>query len=652
MLEALDAVFRDKAPPRDMLTFSRSLRLPADGGPHAGENYDPDTHPAHLEILRGFMADEFGQVVAVGPTQDGKTWVNDVIPMLYALIERGESVAVVMPTRSKLNSLWQTKVLPAIRGNDFGHLLPAQGHGSEGATPEEIALGSGGHAHLLSTGTSNEAGLSNITVRWVFGDEVDDITPARRLDLAWARADAWGLEARRAESSTIKHDAPGASRVLRDYQAGTASRLWFACPHCGRWQTWEWERVTYDPTNDATARDSVRLACQNGCLLTEADRRRSLYRHRLVHRDQLVADDGAIVGGCPLTRVFSLRWTALDSPLKTLGELAVRHRTATAARDANGDHDKLIQFFRDQLACQYVRDAVTDEGEAKLSAAYLAARSHAHGWAVQVPVKDRHGQYSRHLADLPAQARRTVATIDVQGNRLYWYLGAEDDQRCTYDVAWGYEFSTGAKEPLTEITLQDVLDRVSALVDDLAGHTVTVYRAVDVGYHLDWILPWLARNPSWVPLAGSSDDTLEGARRAAQLSIPGVVHLYRPAKSWDCDRLLHAVDVRRVRERAQNRYLVPAGKPGGAYLPRGVQPGDLLARHLVAEELVQSEKTGEKVWRKAKGGGRWDLLDLRTYADALFDLARHTADHQAAQPKTQDLASVMPADTYRNARRW
>lgn len=633
-MDVLDAIFQRKTAPRSLWDFARSMRLPADGGPHAGDAYDPEGHPAHAEILRAFENPRYSHIVSLGPVQDGKTWVTDVLPLLYAMVERCEAAAIVMPTRAKLNTLWQTKVLPAIHGNGLTHLLPVEGHGSEGATPEEIRFATGGHTHLLSTGTSNEAGLSNITVRWVFGDEVDDIQPARRLDLAWARADAWGAQARRAESSTIKHDAPGASRILRDYQAGTASRLWFRCPHCQAPQPWDWSRVTYDATNDDTARESVRLACLQGCLLTESDRRRSLLRPQLIHRDQVWADDGQVVGPAPVTPVFSLRWTALDSPLKTLGDLAQRHRRALAARDANGDHDQLRQFVRDQLATAYVADTADgEESAAKLTPAFLAARSQAHGFAPTTPLKDRHGLYSRHLAEPPALVTRSVLTIDVQGNRVYWLLVGESQDRQTFDLAWGYEFATPGQQPWTPAELHDLLDRVDGLADDLIGHTVLIDRGVDTGFSQKDLIPWLQRRPLWKPLAGVGEEVAQGLRKNRQRGIPGVIYLHQP-EGWGLPgRLLHSIDVTRLRERVQNAYLVTAGKPGAAHLPRGLAVNDSYIRHLTAEELVELP-SGNKAWRKTKGGGRHDYLDLRVYAQALLDLyhQRHGDTDPVARP--------------------
>lgn len=617
----LDRVFTAPKIARGLLAFARSLCLPQDGGPHAGERYDPDMHPAHLALLTALDSPAYQTVVAVGPVQDGKTWASIVIPWLYAMVDRAESVAVVLPTKAKIASLWQTKILPAVHGNGFTDLLPLAGSGSEGATPDQIHLQSGGHSHQLSTGTSNEAGLASITVRWVFASEVDDIDPPRRLDLAFARANAWGLQGRRVEDSTIKHDKPGRSRILRDYAAGTASRLHFACPHCGAWQTWEWARVSYDATSEDTAMESARLACRVGCLLTDDDRRRSLLRHRLVHRDQVVADDGQVVGTPPASRVYSLRWTALDSPLKSLQALALAHRAGVLQRDTQGIHDALRQFHRDELTEIYSGEVATDDHTTGLTAPFLAARSHAHGWALATAHKDTHGVFSRHIAPVPPQVRHGVASIDVQKNRVYWLITGEDADRRSYDIAWGYEYGSASQEPLDLHALHEVLDRTAVLIDELADAMVLRYRGIDVGYNVDWIIPWLTRSPTWVPVVGSDGDHLSGAKKAAFKSLPGVVHLYRPATDWRLNRLLHAIDVNRLRERVQGRYLIPPEQPGAALLPRGCESNGILCRHLVAEEQVETA-AGNRVWRKAKGGGRHDLLDLRVYNEALLELAR------------------------------
>ena len=57
-------------------------------------------------------------------------------------------------------------------------------------------------------------------------------------------------------------------------------------------------------------------------MLTESQRRYALQTRRLVHDGQVVSETGEVVGTRRKTRVFSLRWTALDSPLRSLGWLA------------------------------------------------------------------------------------------------------------------------------------------------------------------------------------------------------------------------------------------------------------------------------------------------------------------------------------------
>ena len=640
LLDVLDDVFVRPREPRRMRDFAASLKLPHDGGPDQGEPYDPDSHPAQSELLRALDGEPhpWQRIVALGPVQDGKTWILGVVPTMHALFEQGQAIAFVMPTRDKLTTFWQAKFLPTVRGNGLTNQLPTDGAGSEGATPHLIQLPRGGRAYLLSTGTSNEAGLSSITVKVVIGSEVDDIKPARRLDQAWARADRWEDEAVRIEESTIKHDSAKLSRILRDYELGTAARLVFRCPHCRKFTPWDWSRVTYDPLDDATAESSARISCQRcDTLCTQAERRASLFDYRLIHRGQSVADDGTVVGPAPTTRVFSLRWTALDSPLRTLGNLCVRHRQAVQARDGEGDHDKLRQFHRDQLAEPYQADVASEDGTVRLTTAYLAARS-AGGWALSRPDKDSHGLYSRHLAPMPAAARRSIFPVDVQDNRVYWALQAEDDDRRIYDVAWGYEYANVSQQPWNDAELHALFDRVAMLAEDLCEHTTLIARTIDVAHWQSRIIPWLQRNRAWTPTAGIDHEVAQGMRRNAVPGVPGVIYLHAPSEWALAGRLLHSIDVQRVREQALNRYLVAPGKPGAAHLPQGLATNDTWIRHQVAQELVELP-SGNRVWRKAKGGGRHDYQDLRTYAEALFALYHHRQQRPRIDPATYGVVS-------------
>jgi len=645
-----DAALRVLAPPprpRSLLAFARSLRLP--DGPQAGEAYEPTSHPAGLEILRAFAAGGFEQMVTLGPVQDGKTWATIIVPLLYTLAELRQAAVYGLPDRALAGKVWRSKLRPTIEACGLGHLLPTSGPGSDGGAPEDVLFTTGARLFMLGAGARNEAGQAAVTAPFVAVDERDSIRP-RWVELLNARADAFDIAARRVSTSTIKHDA-GGSTTWSLYAMSTSGRLWFRCPRCraeahasGGWQAFEWDRVEYDPTDDRTAAATVRLVCAHVAehRLTDDERRAALLDWRLVARGQSVAPDGGLVGELPPTSVWGLRWTALDSPLKSLPTLAVRHRQACQQRDAEGNHEALRQFYRDQLAAPYRDDLEGQEGTATLTPAYLQARANVHGWADLVADKPDDGAlWSRYMAPLPDTATCAVATIDVQSNRCYWLLTAADADLRTYDAAWGYEHATADRLPTSTGELHAILDRIADLLPSLVARdgaapgepaarppVPIVGLGVDVGYRQPELVAWLAGRPSWVPIAGAGED-VAGKLRSVVAQAPGAERrdgdmlgvLYR--RALEGARLaprqqLHLVDVDRVKEQAVGQYLRPAGSAGAAHLPRGLKASDAIILHLTGEQLVESDKTGRRVWRVVRK--RHDYLDLRTYNLALLRL--------------------------------
>lgn len=616
LLAVLDRVL---APPADPVPFAqwvRQLRLPLDGGPAAGEPYDPDGHPAHQAFLAAFAEARWHRFVVIGPTQDGKTWATQIVPTLYCLAQLRAPVVLALPSLTLWNRLWQGKWSPAFAACD---LLPSDGLGSDGGTPSTLLTPAGARFYCLGGGTRNEGALAAVTGRFVFVDEADDFNPARRIDLAFARADAWMGAARRALTSTIKGDTAAASRVLREHAQGTAYRLVYPCPHCGGWQTWDWSRVTYDAASDLAAQDSARLACTHCAVaLTDAERRTSLAQARLLARGQACARDGAITGDLPATTTWSLRWTALDSPLKSLGDLAVRHRQACHQRDAEGEHGPLRQFHRDQLAEGYRGDRQDDADHAAgpLEPSHLAARSQAHGWADVLADTDEAGTWSRYWADIPPDATAAVLPVDVQLDRIYWSLIAGGERARTWDVAWGYECWSKPPQPLAPGQLSELLDRLERAVAARLGRLPLIARVVDTGYQEHGkAVGGVGHEAELVAYLAARRGRWAGVRGVGQLP-KGAAGIITWDPAWRPGLGRWVVDTDRARALVHAGYRTAPDAPGAALLPRGLASSNHYLRHQCAHVEVTDPTTHRTAWKRRSG--REDWLDVRCYGTALL----------------------------------
>jgi hypothetical protein len=644
LLDELARVIGPAPRPRRLLDFAMSLRLPEDATSDdvtAGSHppYDPSTHPAQFEFLKAYAAGGYFDMVVLGPVQDGKTWAVEVVPTLYALAEQRVSVVYGCPDRPFCGKMWRTKFLPAIEASGLRHLLPLDGPGSDGGVPDDTLMTTGARLFLLGAGARNEAGQAGVTAPIVIIGERSKIRP-RFVELLLMRKEAYGARGRGVSTSTISNDdfTEGDDDQRMDstvvaYERSTRGRLWFRCCHCaaeahpsGGWQTFEWSRVEADWSSDESARDTARLHCAHEPkhALTDGDRRRSLREWRLAMHGQTVTPAGEVTGTRLPALVWGLRWTALDSPLKELGALAVKYRQAVALRDGPfGDHHQMVQFTRDFLVERYTSLRDPAESPRSISRSHLAERSSL-GWAETTPDRDSESDrylWSRHVAPWPDAAPLADVAIDVQENRIYWAVGGADRDFRTWDVAWGYEYANADRDPLSRDELHELLDRVRDLVPELIGAKARlVVRAIDVGYRQEDLVEWMRRNPEWVPIAGAGDEAAGHLRRAhAGGDVPGVIYRHRP-EGWRLSgRKLHTVDAGRVREQAQASYLRPIGAAGSAHLPKGLRVNDAYVKHLCGELLIEDPKTGAKRW-KATPGTRHDWLDIKVYRYAMMRL--------------------------------
>lgn len=628
------------APPEDAPSyreFARSVLIP--DGPSRGLRLDPASEPALdvvLRVLDGEIVDSAGQpfreIVDCAATQTGKSLRAILIPTLRATTRLRQSVIYCQPTADLINKVWVDKLFPSLVGCGFAAWIPAKGPGSRGGRPTSLALldpatqtRAGSIIFVAGgQGKKREAGQAGVTAPIVLLDEADEYEDAHRLALVAQRAASYGADAVVIKASTVKKDVN--SVILAEYAASTASRLWFACPHCGAFQPLEWSRVRYDATDSISARESARYHC-GACDVgwTDEDRLRALRVYRLVHQGQTVSDTGEILGPIPRVRAFGLRTSKLDYAIGYgLGDLADEHRKAKALVDATGDHGLMRSFTRDRLSMPYQGDAVDAEGEGRaVDAAYIAARAASPANPLGNLIQDKEaGESSHYWCEAPRCATMATLAVDVQGDRVYWLLTAWDDQDRSYDIGWGYDFACERESQATPAQYHAILDRVDAMVSAGIGGSPWAFpisiRGIDVGYHQSDLMPWVRSRAGWRAVKGLGETQANGAKAALEgdryadgrHDVPGMVAVRRQRDG----SVIWFVHSDQAREQAQRAFLIPAGQPGAAHAPRGLKSSDAYCKHLASRRLDRG-KTGDRKWVRVQL--RDDYLACRTYAVAL-----------------------------------
>ena len=403
-----------------------------------------------------------------------------------------------------------------------------------------------------------------------------------------------------------------------------------------------------------TAAESARYYCKHcGTAWTEPDRHSALSRGRLVHSGQGIDESGRTTGDMPRTKTFGLRCSKLDYHLGLgVPDLAVEHRRAKIRADVSSDHGLLRSFYRDRLSQPYTLDQATeDSAPQQLTRAWLAARSTGshYGFSRQ-PIRDENGD-GYYISECPPEVEAIVAACDVQRGglrappRLYFLVTGFTADFRTYDLAWGsLVMAPMGQAGASTAELHAGLDRLDALVSELGqdyGRTV-VRRGVDVGDRQDEIRQWLIRHPSWWPVKGSGNSKADDNH----FDIGGWIYRRQQEGRWH----LYLIEVEKVRQQAQNGFLVKPNTPGAAHLPRGILAQDSIAKHYCATALIPDGRGGVTwSWKRCADHFEWnnrrDLLDCRTYGLALAHQWLREADRRRAMEEyTKAIEQPKPTD--------
>jgi phage terminase large subunit GpA-like protein len=613
--EEFDAIVRPAENPRDLISFARSLYLPPDKVGKPAEIYNPDSHPVQMAVLRLLAASEFRRYTIVACTQDGKSWLIQIL-IFWLATELKETVIVGGPDMRIAQDTWRQKTRPAMIASGLGDYLPSSGPGSAGGSDvDTIQLTGGGLVILLGAGGKNASGQAGRTSRAVFVDEYGKIKPllAHKFD---RRADSYGEDGRLYKSGTIEADS--GDPLQESYEDSSKGTFVFRCHLCGEYTPLEWQQVSADYTTEKSAESSVRIACSRcGHEWTDADRRANLAGVRYVHDGQTVGADGSMTGPEPETYHCGIRWHALHSPRRSLGMLAVLYRDAMR-RFERGNAQALIDFYHDQLATR----APIDDGSEAIENNHLVARSAASTYLV-VRLTDGAGNevHGYLVPRIPDGVTFTTAAIDQSLRRLWWTLRGHDAEGRTWTLGYGRIPICGDMETPTKEQRWAALNRLRELLGKgqpwADGTLSPCIVGVDVGEFSTETFEWLKNAPDWMAIRGTGDrqaQDMQASDGRVQISQPGWYVLRTYDKSADGTREVLWIDSDRVKTELSRSLRREPGAMGAAHLPMGLLPEDELIWQLCGERW---EKTPGGRWTWVKHAKRVDLWDTHYYTQCL-----------------------------------
>lgn len=327
------------------------IRLP--NGPASGERYRHYRHPVSKVYFDELDSGRWSRVAATGPTQNGKTLMCYVIPVMYHLFEMKETVIVGLPSIDMANDKWTEDFLPVIQASEYASLIPTTGEGSRGGQVKRSIRFQNGATMRFMTAGGNDKKRSAYTSRVVAITEVDGMDEssatsreADKVEQIEARTRAFGRTGKRIYLECTTSIESG--RIWQEVTNGSNAKLLRPCHKCGVFVQPEREHLK-GWQEGKTSEEAAKLAyfvcpsCEEPW--TEDDRRKSWEDIVICHEGQTVNKKGKVVGPYPETQTFGFRWSAIDNPFVTIGDLGAEEWTSYKARDRENAEKKCRQFI-------------------------------------------------------------------------------------------------------------------------------------------------------------------------------------------------------------------------------------------------------------------------------------------------------------------
>lgn len=319
----VDQIFAEAIRPIPRLTVSqwaekyRVLTSVASAEPGPWKN---SRTPYLREIMDRLSSHDDAQFIIVkkgsqvGMTEAGFNAIGyfidvDPCPMLYA-----------MPTEAGAKKNSNTRFDPMVRGaKSLAEKIPVDGSKKKN---NSILLKQFPGGVLVFCGTNSAAPLRSMPARVIVLDEVDNMPvdvdgEGSPIDLAIARTRTFS---RKKIFILSTPTTEGASMITSEFENTAQKKYFVPCPHCGLYQTLEWEQVRWDPGQP----DSANYLC-SGCDENIAERHKPFMLKNGEWRDTVPEKASAIRVGYFISALYSpLGWyswaNAVDDYEKAVGK--------------------------------------------------------------------------------------------------------------------------------------------------------------------------------------------------------------------------------------------------------------------------------------------------------------------------------------------
>lgn len=491
-------------------------------GPKGGRRFKCEFQPYTGLWYDAIGSGLFNRFIATGPSQSGKTLNCFVEPIVYHLFERRENVIAFAPDDAICEQKWLIDILPIIQESQYARFLPKRGGGAQGGFDRLIKFANGTYI-IWMIGGGGDKNKSAATARVAVGTEVNGMRTGAAtslesgpLEQIEARLRSHGPRAIMYMECTVDtEDGP----IWTGLKSGTDSRIALKCPHCPEWVTPEREDFAGWETaqNELEAEQKGRFYCpQCGTGWSPLQRREANVAAKLVHRGQVIAQDGTISGSVPQTRTFSMRWSAVNNLFAEESQIGLEEWKAARKADRESAERERCQFV-------WTIPVADTSTVFEISETLVASR------LTGLP---------RYM--LPADTQSLVCKIDVHARWHYWAVmacGPEIDGRGrAYSVVhYGIQRTTFDEGSSFKEAIIAGLEAIKRELEETewkttAGDAWSVDLVdVDAGFEQDAVLEFVTKATStetaWTMSKGEGDNYVHPKKETKDTKLGN--HWYR-----------------------------------------------------------------------------------------------------------------------------
>lgn len=207
--------------------------------------WNTDRAPYQREIMDAVSDDRCYKVVIMSSAQVGKSEV--ILNMIgYHIDYDPAPIMYVLPTDSMAETFSKDRVSPMIRDSKSLKMKVDDAKSRSSGNTIFHKKFNGGHLTFIGANTPSQ--LASRPIRILLADEIDRFPVSAGaegdpLQLAIKRTTTfWNRKIIEVSTPTIK----GVSKIEKEYESSSKEHLNVACPHCGKYQTYEWEQLKFE----------------------------------------------------------------------------------------------------------------------------------------------------------------------------------------------------------------------------------------------------------------------------------------------------------------------------------------------------------------------------------------------------------------------